>query len=225
MSIRDAAPLPVVDRRATWRAKPVYTAAASVVAGICWFSSIALVGRRPYQARELADRLDDIEHMKIIDPWIASLLQVVPYMAAAVALLVVLVPYRWRWVTLAPMLTVIAALWTVRSALSTSTWTAPTSTLTIALVGECTAVIAAAMPIRLVGRSTNALVASNTRGQATHRARPSPSRRSALPEEALRGQCRSAPLFGGDDLDPSPARVKTGAVGDQSEPGRQVEVS
>jgi Na+/H+ antiporter NhaD/arsenite permease-like protein len=106
------------------------------------------VGRRPYTARRLADRLDSLSDMALAPSWLPDVLRWLVVMAIVTAVSGAVVPARYRRIQLAAPAVLVALVLVVKRASDSSSWTSATPWLILVFAAGVIAVVAALLPVR-----------------------------------------------------------------------------
>lgn len=121
---------------------------ASVVSISAAWLPVMRVGRRPYTARRLADRLDSLRDMELAPTWLPGVLRWLVVVAVVTAVSGAVIPVRLRRVQLVAPVVMVVLVLVVKRASDSSSWTSATSWLIVVFACGCVAVLAAMLPLR-----------------------------------------------------------------------------
>lgn len=108
---------------------------------------VTRVGRRPYTARRLADRLDALRDMELAPLWLPDVLRWLVAIAVITAITAIVTPVAWRRAQLVAPVALVVLVLVVKRASDSSSWTSATSWLLLVGVFGLVAAGAAALPL------------------------------------------------------------------------------
>lgn len=121
--------------------------AAAVLAGAGAFVEIATVGRRPYTAERLIDRLHGISDTSFAPSWLVDALRALVALLIAIAVAGVVAPARWRrWQAVLPVAGLVAVVVAGRGIRRTD-WVSAGSWLDVVTVALAVAALASLVPV------------------------------------------------------------------------------